>query len=150
MNFRETGSILLSIGLLCSGLSAHYLSANAAPAKVYRGTSDPDRADWQPNAVVNPKKPVKVVLINSFGEAFNYTLTGHTNSRQIVNGKTATLTNVPLPAYIAVNPIRDKINIRYKVLVDKGKNIIVLELKKAKGAGQRSLEIDRKGAIFAY
>jgi hypothetical protein len=142
--------VLLLSGLLYGGLSSQCLYASAAPTKIIRGTSDPDRADWQPNAVLNPKKPVQVVIINSFGETFDYALTGHTNTRQLTNGKTTRLVNVPLPAYVSVNPIRDKINIRYKVSVSKVDNTLYLELKKAKGSGQRSLEIDKNGAIFAY
>jgi hypothetical protein len=150
MRSKVMNIVLLLSGLLYGGLSSQCLYTSAAPTKVIRGTSDPDRADWQPNAVLNPKKPIQVVIINSFGETFDYALTGHTSTRQLTNGKTAKLANVPLPAYVSVNPIRDKIDIRYKVSVNKVNNTIFLELKKAKGPGQRSLEIDKDGAIFAY
>jgi hypothetical protein len=150
MSSKVMSIVLLLSGLISGSLSSQSLYANAAPTKVIRGTSDPNRADWQPNAVLNPKKPVQVVIINSFGEAFDYTLTGHTSTKQLTNGKTAKLVNVPLPAYVSVNPIRDKIDIRYKVSVNKANNTIFLELKKTKGSGQRSLEIDKEGAIFAY
>ena len=149
--------VLLLTGLLYAGLPPQYLYADAAPIKIIRGASDPDRgasdpdrADWQPNAVLNPKKPVQVVIVNSFGETFDYTLTGHTATRQLTSGKTAKLVNVPLPAYVSVNPVRDRVDIRYKVSVNKVTNTVYLELKKARGSGQRSLEIDKDGGIFAY
>lgn len=113
-----------------------------------RGASDPDRADWQPNARVNPKKPVQVVFINNFGETFRYTLMGHTDARELAKGKTAKLGKVPLPAYVAVNPVRDKVNIRYKVSVKD--NIVTLDVRPARGQGQRALEINAKGEIYAY
>ena len=142
--------VLLFFGLLCAGLPSQYFFADAAPTNVIRGASDPDRADWQPNAVLNSKKPVQVVIINSFGETFDYALTGHTATRKLTSGKTAKLVNVPLPAYVSVNPVRDMVDIRYKVSVNKASNTIYLELKKARGSGQRSLEIDKDGSVFAY
>jgi hypothetical protein len=73
---------------------------------------------------------------------------GRTDARELKTGMTAKLGKVPLPAYVAVNPVRDQINIRYKVSVKD--NIVTLDVKPAKGQGQRALEINAKGEIYAY
>jgi hypothetical protein len=152
MKWKALGIAVLVVGTSAGVLLAPFLSRDVlsqpSPSKVIRGASDPDRADWQPNARVNPKKPVQVIFVNNFGEPFRYTLMGHTDARELKKGMTAKLGKVPLPAYVAVNPVRDKINIRYKVSVKD--NIVTLEVKPAKGQGQRALEIDAKGEIYAY
>lgn len=149
MIWKMMGLATLALGMVAG---AHLVFSpvqnfmvSAAPV---HGTTDPDRADWQPNAKVDPSKPVQVIFINNFGEMFRYTLMGHTDARELLPGKTAKLGKVPLPAYIAVNPARDKINIRYKVSVTN--NIVTLDIRPAKGLGQRALEIDKSGEIYAY
>jgi hypothetical protein len=149
MNWKDWGTAL---GLL-SAVTGTLLPFSATPlqpvsAAPLHGSTDPDRDDWQPNARVDPTKPVQVVFVNNFGEMFRYTLMGHTNAREIPKGQTAKLGKVPIPAYIAINPARDHLNIRYKVSVSN--NIVFLEVKPAKGYGQRALEINNKGEIYAY
>jgi hypothetical protein len=150
MKLTALCAILLGVGIWTGTTAVQTLSQSkpTKPKTVLKGSSDPDRADWQPNAKVNPNRPVQVVFINEFGEAFNYTLMGHTDARGLAPGKTAKLGKVPLPAYIAINPQRNRINIRYKVSVSN--NIVTLKIKPAKGQGQRALEIDNKGDIYAY
>ncbi len=134
---------LLTIGLVLG-------ASVATPVLTTAQTASPFRADWQPLGHVNPKKTVRVQFVNESSQVVEYTLVGHAKGRKIAAGKTDEVSNVPLPVYLAINPVRDRVYVRYAIAVDAKENRVKIRIQSATTQGDRAFEIDKKGAIFAY
>ncbi|MCY7324115.1 MAG: hypothetical protein LH660_20515 [Phormidesmis sp. CAN_BIN36] len=65
-------------------------------------------------------------------------------------GKTAEVSKVPLPVYLEINPVRDRVYVRYSIAVNSKENRVRIRIQPANTQGDRAFEIDQKGAIYAY
>lgn len=133
----------LTIGLVAS-------MSVAAPVLTAAQTASPIRADWKSLGQVNPNKPMQVQFVNESGETVEYTLVGHAKGRKIAAGKTAEVSKVPLPVYLEINPVRDRVYVRYSIAVNSKENRVRIRIQPANTQGDRAFEIDQKGAIYAY
>ncbi|MCY7276013.1 MAG: hypothetical protein LH702_20310 [Phormidesmis sp. CAN_BIN44] len=137
------GNALFTIGLAV-GVGV------AAPILTEAQTASPIRADWKPISYVNPKAPVRVQFVNNSGEVVEYTLVGHAKGRKVAAGKTDEVSKLPLPVYLEINPVRDRVYVRYGISISQPENLVKIRIQPANVQGDRAFEIDQKGAIYAY
>ncbi len=135
-------------GMLFGLLAVNGLSisawADTPPPATYRS------GDFQPVARVNPGKPIRLQIVNKSGAPIDYILVTKTNSRRLESGQNAVLTGFSLPAYVNINPIRDRTAIRYQVRVDDKNNTAIVEVFASSSGGQRSLNIDETGGVYIF
>lgn len=105
---------------------------------------------WQPVARVNPRQPIRVQLTNRTGIPVEYILTTQTGFRQLAPGQTAQLSGFSLPAYLNINPTRDRTIITYRISVNPETNTATVEIHPSPTAGLHSINIDGTGAIYVY
>lgn len=103
---------------------------------------------FAPVARVEPTQPVRLQLINRSNQPVDFILVTQTNSRRLAAGSTTQLSNFPLPAYLNINPIRDRTAVRYAVSAKS--NTATIEIFSADYGGNRSLNIDQTGGIYIY
>jgi len=127
-----------------------YLTASPPAKSAPPPATTYQRGPFQPLARVNPGKPVRVKLTNKASVPVDYIIVTYTNSRRLAPGQTAQLSGFPLPAYLNINPTRDRIAVQYGVSVDAKTNTAIVEIQPSSSGGERSLNIDATGAIYAF
>ncbi|MBD2329516.1 hypothetical protein [Alkalinema sp. FACHB-956] len=105
---------------------------------------------WVPAARVDIQKPAKIQLVNKTPETLEYLITTHTNFRRLAPGQTVTLSDFQPPVFININSLRDSGNVEYSVTVDKKTNTATVDIKPTIGQGNRTLNLDKTGAIYLY
>ncbi len=147
--FFSGSSILLGVFVI-GGLVTPALTQAPSAAQVPSPTT-PSTTFWQPVARVDPNRPVQIQIVNKSSETVEYIVGTQTGFRQLAPGKSAQLSSIRLPAYLDINPIRDRVLLRYQVSVpDSKKNQALVEVYGSSSGGQRSLNIDKTGAIYIY
>jgi hypothetical protein len=113
---------------------------------------------WQPIARVDLQRPVAVKIINQTDISLDYDLSANINPspRQIASGETTLLKSVRIPAYLLINrsvAVSEfpTYSLNYAVAVDR-ENLVTVTVTKVDSSspGYTTLNIDRKGAIYAY
>jgi hypothetical protein len=137
-------------GLLLLGMVAGSSFAAPVPVKNASSAQSYQRGAFQPVARVNPGLPIRVQLVNRTPEPVDYIVVTYTNSRRLAPGQTAQLGNFPLPAYLNINPNRDRIAIRYRVSINEKNNTAIVEVLPSGSGGDHSLNINETGAIYIY
>ncbi|OUC13699.1 MAG: hypothetical protein B0A82_15445 [Alkalinema sp. CACIAM 70d] len=105
---------------------------------------------WVPAARVDNQKPAKIQLVNKTQETLEYLITTHTNFRRLTPGQSVTLSDFQPPVFININSLKDSGNVEYSVTVDKQSNVATVEIKPTIGQGNRTLNLDKTGAIYLY
>ncbi|MGI0491969.1 hypothetical protein ACN4EG_09160 [Alkalinema pantanalense CENA528] len=105
---------------------------------------------WVPAARVDLQKPAKIQLINKTQETLEYLITTHTNFRRLAPGQSVMLSDFQPPVFVNINSLRDSGNVEYSVTVDKSSNVANVEIKPTIGQGNRTLNLDKTGAIYLY
>ncbi|MEB3291654.1 MAG: hypothetical protein VKJ24_00700 [Synechococcales bacterium] len=122
---------------------------SAEPQRLAQAEPNTDAAFWVPTAWFDEAKPVRVQIMNKTGETLEYLITTHTNFRRLEPGQSVTLSELSLPTFLNINPLRDT-NIDYSITVNRKTNTIIAEVKLTGGQGDRTLHLDEKGAVYAY
>jgi hypothetical protein len=130
------------------------LSAQNPPASTYRP------GVWQPVARVDVKRPIAIKLVNETDVTLDYDLTNNIkpSPQQISPGKTSELKEIPLPAYILINPTdasstpgSPSFNLQYDVAVSQDNTITVTIRKIDRDVpGNTTLNLNETGAIYVY
>ncbi|MGA7933491.1 MAG: hypothetical protein WCA35_08080 [Kovacikia sp.] len=145
MKWKVLGGVVVAASLIAgSGFTAPVPAKNTSSAETYQ------RGDFQPVGRVNPKRPIRVQLVNKTPEPIDYIVVTYTDSRRLLPGQTAQLSNFPLPAYLNINPNRDRIAIRYRVSVNEQNNTAIVEVFPSSSGGNHALNINETGAIYIY
>lgn len=106
---------------------------------------------WQPLALVNPKQPVQVNLINNSAYTVEYGLTTTEGPpRELDPGQTATFRRLPLPAYLLINPTSAQVNLKFNLAVTG--NLITVTVQTAGDGvpGDSTLNVNDRGGIYIY
>ncbi|MGK7929959.1 MAG: hypothetical protein AB4041_00805 [Microcystaceae cyanobacterium] len=113
---------------------------------------------WQPVARVNLNFPITLNLINKTGLEIDYAITNiDPDPIPIAINETETLQQVKPELYIVVyptsnNPNSSQIALNYTVEVTEENviNVQIMKLDDEEGAGDRSINLQKTGAIYIY
>jgi hypothetical protein len=143
--------ILASCLTIFNFTSLFPLLAQDPPAKTY------SPGFWQPRARVNLKRPVEIKLINQTNINLEYDLSENIEQKpeRLLSGKTSTLKNPAVPAYILINPDNStpntsSFNLKYEISTTD--NVVTVKIKKVSSEipGDTTLNLQETGAIYVY
>ncbi len=140
---------------LCLGIAlplTPMVYAQDPPAQTYQP------GFWQPVARVELNRPITLNLINETGLEIDYAITNiDPDPIPVAANTTETLKNVNPELYIVVyptsnNPNSSRISLNFKVEVteDNVINIRILKLEEEEREGDRSINLQKTGAIYIY
>jgi serine/threonine-protein kinase len=136
---------------LIAGAGLFLISSSVIPAWTQTPPAETFQpGPWQPVARVNPRQSISIKIINRTPIPIEYILTTQTGFRRLSPGQTAQLSNFSLPAYLNINPTRDRTAITYRVSVLEKTNAVTVEVYPAGSVGLHSINIDQTGAIYVY
>ena len=136
-----TANLIISVPVL----------AQDPPARTYQP------GFWQPVARVNINLPIAIKLINQTEVVLEYSLTtNEAPPRQLLPRNTAVLREIPLPAYVLINPTgsnpdSSRVYLKYEVAVGDD-NLVTVEIRQISDdiPGNTTLNIQESGAIYLY
>ena len=136
-----TANLIISVPVL----------AQDPPARTYQP------GFWQPVARVNINRPIAIKLINQTEVVLEYSLTANeAPPRQLLPRNTAVLREIPLPAYVLINPTSSNLDssrvyLKYEVAVGND-NVVTVKIRQISGdiPGNTTLNIQENGAIYLY
>ncbi len=136
-----TANLIISVPVL----------AQDPPARTYQP------GFWQPVARVNINRPIAIKLINQTEVVLEYSLTtNEAPPRQLLPRNTAVLREIPLPAYVLINPTSSnldssRVDLKYEVAVGND-NVVTVKIRQISGdiPGNTTLNIQENGAIYLY
>ena len=114
-------------------------------------TIDEDGA-WVPIARVNPSEPIDVRIFNQAGISIEYSLTtNEATPRQVEPGATGRLGEIPIPAYVLINPVTSRVSLEYDITVDEANivTVVVSQINRNQ-SGVSTFNINETGAIYVY
>lgn len=113
---------------------------------------------WQPAARVDLKRPIAIKLRNETDLTLNYDLTTNINKKpeQLAAGEEAALSELPIPAYLLINPApltsdTSEFNLKYEISVDEN-NVVLVKIRKVAPEipGDSAFNLHETGAIYIY
>jgi hypothetical protein len=132
---------------------AQTMIAQDPPAKTYQP------GFWQPTARVVVNRPIVIEVKNNTDELIDYNLTTNqvASPVKIEPGKSSSIKDFQLPAYLLINFSSATVDssqfvLKYEVSVDEKTNTLTVKVNKAGGEvpGNRTLNISETGAIYLY
>ena len=132
---------------------AQTIIAQDPPAKTYQP------GFWQPAARVAVNRPILIEVKNNTDELIDYNLTTNqvASPVKIEPGKSSSIKDFQLPAYLLINFSSATVDpsqfvLKYEVTVDEKTNTLTVKVNKAGGdaPGNRTLNISETGAIYLY
>ena len=136
-----TANLIISVPVL----------AQDPPARTYQP------GFWQPVARVNINRPIAIKLINQTEVVLEYSLTtNEAPPRQLLPRNNAVLREIPLPAYVLINPTSSNLDssrvyLKYEVAVGDD-NLVTVKIRQISDdiPGNTTLNIQESGAIYLY
>lgn len=106
---------------------------------------------WQPRARLDISRPIEIAFVNQTELMMEYSLTtNEAPPRQLLPGDTAVLKEIPVPAYVLINPKTPLKSVKYETKV--ADNVVTVTIKQISDAlpGDTTLNIDPEGAVYIY
>lgn len=137
--------IPILVGATCVGIAATPVVVSAEQPKA--STYHP--GFWQPVAQINPNLPTQVEIINQTGLPLEYGLTTDT-VHPLSPGSSTTLSEVPLPTNLLINPSVSNRSLKYDIAV--ADNVVTVKVRQvmSDSPGDGAINIKPDGGIYIY